>query len=65
MTTCATRSGTPRSTSTRPRRSEGFPTPTVKHVRDDLPHNLVEMPHLAKLLPRLYSEEGEKPIGSY
>lgn len=49
----------------RPRRAEGFPTPTVKHVKDDLLHNLVEMPHLAKFLPRLHAEEGDKPIGAY
>lgn len=44
---------------------DGFPTPTKEHLVADLVHNLTEMPHLAKFLPRLYAEEGNKPVGAY
>lgn len=43
----------------------GYATPTPEHVKDDILHTLTEMPHLAKLLPGLYAEEGSKPIGAY
>jgi hypothetical protein len=42
-----------------------YPAPSVEHILQDLTHNLHEIPHLAKILPQLYAEEGNKPVDVY
>ena len=41
------------------------PQPTEELVRQFTLHNMTEYPHLAKFLPSLYAEEGNKPLNAY
>ena len=47
------------------RMTKEYPTPAAEHVKMDIYHNLVEIPHMAKFLPQLYAEESNKPVDAY
>jgi len=46
-------------------RVNNFATPTCEHVVQDMYHSYTEISHLAKILPGLYAEEGNKPVDVY
>jgi len=39
--------------------------PTEEQLRNMTLHNMIEYPHLARILPQLYAEESWKPLRAY